>query len=303
MALQLQIWPWIEEWLNRHQKSKQDKSISYCDGGVDESDIARYNFLKMLQRLRIVLLQDLAVLQPEHPKLVLFLASVFGTDDWQNWACRVRGGVPENSAIANNSLLLEQAVPEIASTLVAGTQAVTQQAQQYYENLERQIGVIGANLNAFTSGQIPVTLQIGAGQPQQANLATTLSSGHPSAPAPEASSGRFDLSPPLAPAAIGPPRYEFANNNTVPDLWREWTVGICGQPSIQFLESQYGVKWRQDRRKISFYSRRKVIIDAIFTSINRGMTEEEAVVTMERTRGSWTLNKLSNVLVQKRKTG
>ena len=31
---------------------------------------------------------------------------------------------------------------------------------------------------------------------------------------------------------------------TVPDLWREWTVGFQGQPSIEKLDELYGPDWR-----------------------------------------------------------
>jgi len=51
------------------------------------------------------------------------------------------------------------------------------------------------------------------------------------------------------------PSYELSRAvNSVPDLWREWTQGLSGQPSIQSLEDQYGVSWRKSQKEKTFFS-------------------------------------------------
>jgi hypothetical protein len=82
----------------------------------------------------------------------------------------------------------------------------------------------------------------------------------------------------------------MASNSTVAELWREWTVGFYGQDSIEALERMWGSKWRPGGKNATAFCRRKVIIDAIRKSINRGRSEEEAVAAMEIKRGSRSLN-------------
>ena len=84
MQLQLLIWPWIEVWQARFQLKAAGKG--WTARGLDETDVAGHGFLALLQHLRIVLLQDLAVLQPLYPKLALFTQPVFQHPDWAPFA-------------------------------------------------------------------------------------------------------------------------------------------------------------------------------------------------------------------------
>jgi hypothetical protein len=51
------------------------------------------------------------------------------------------------------------------------------------------------------------------------------------------------LPQPLSPSAS--PAYVLSRTiSTVPQLWREWTVGLGNGPSVQGLEDLYGPRWR-----------------------------------------------------------
>ncbi|KAI9235726.1 MAG: transcriptional activator of glycolytic enzymes-domain-containing protein, partial [Podila humilis] len=82
--------------------------------------------------------------------------------------------------------------------------------------------------------------------------------------------------------------------NTVPELWKEWTVGLGpGNPSIRQLEAQYGPSWRTTSSAANFFSRRLRIINEIQRMIDfEGMSEEEAVnrLEMRREQGVAALN-------------
>jgi hypothetical protein len=67
--LQFRVWPWLERWELRFRQAAKQKDWS--QGGLDQQDLAGSNFIKLLLHLRIVLLQDLAILQPG--MLLLFL--------------------------------------------------------------------------------------------------------------------------------------------------------------------------------------------------------------------------------------
>lgn len=85
---------------------------------------------------------------------------------------------------------------------------------------------------------------------------------------------------------------------TVPDLWREWTVGLGNGPAVQALEDTYGAQWRPDQSERVFYSRRKVIIDEIRTRERRGGHAQVAVEELEliRQRGKRSLYGLWRLL-------
>lgn len=81
---------------------------------------------------------------------------------------------------------------------------------------------------------------------------------------------------------------------TVPDLWREWTVGLGNGPAVQTLEDSYGARWRPSQSERVFFSRRKVIIDEIRTRERRGIGIQVAVEEVEliRQRGRLSLYRL-----------
>jgi hypothetical protein len=74
-VLQKQLWPWIEEWEPRFEARARRKR--WAQGGLDEDGLAADGFLKLMRRLRVVLLQDLAVLQPVFPRFLSLLTPFF----------------------------------------------------------------------------------------------------------------------------------------------------------------------------------------------------------------------------------
>ncbi|KMS94603.1 hypothetical protein BVRB_017120 [Beta vulgaris subsp. vulgaris] len=72
---------------------------------------------------------------------------------------------------------------------------------------------------------------------------------------------------------------------TVVDLWREWTVGLGGGPSVQFLESNNGTKWCEGKSERRFFNRRKRIVDAIVhcaAGMNDGTSEANLQTVVRR---------------------
>lgn len=70
-GLQQQVFPWVEYWEARVCCFRQRKGWS--DGGLDEEDLALEGFLRLMKYLRVVLLQDMAVLQAGKPLLLSYL--------------------------------------------------------------------------------------------------------------------------------------------------------------------------------------------------------------------------------------
>ncbi|OWZ22012.1 Short-chain dehydrogenase [Phytophthora megakarya] len=43
---------------------------------------------------------------------------------------------------------------------------------------------------------------------------------------------------------------------SVRELWEEWHHGLMHQPSVEYLETKYGTKWRSSTKESKFFSRR-----------------------------------------------
>lgn len=92
---------------------------------------------------------------------------------------------------------------------------------------------------------------------------------------------------------------------TVTDLWREWTVGLGGLPSVASLDAAYGSRWRSPSER-QYYSMRKVLIDEIVSRAGGSLEKEalEAVVEAvegERVRGRASMDKFIKALKEERK--
>ena len=76
-SLQRHVWPWLDE-------AAQMYALGYASGQGSDLD----QFVKLLLELRVVLLQDSALLMPRFAKLPLWKHPVFSHDDWSRFAGR-----------------------------------------------------------------------------------------------------------------------------------------------------------------------------------------------------------------------
>jgi hypothetical protein len=95
-----------------------------------------------------------------------------------------------------------------------------------------------------------------------------------------------------------PPTYQLSRGvTTILDLWREWTVGLGGQLSVEALDERWGSRWRCGA-EFQFYSRRKVIIDEIKRLVAGGREAIDVVDSLEeqRLRSKASLSQVINAL-------
>jgi len=93
-------------------------------------------------------------------------------------------------------------------------------------------------------------------------------------------------SPPLQPEPQQPweqeelPAYRMCRTiKTVEGLWREWTVGLPGKPSITALDSRWGSRWRAGRHsELQWYSLRFEVIKEIRRTAGTQRLSEEAAM-------------------------
>lgn len=72
--------------------------------------------------------------------------------------------------------------------------------------------------------------------------------------------------------------------HSVMEVWKEYTEGINGQPSIKDMESMYQTGWRRDPAVNKRYSRRKVLCKAIETGLAKGYSLEYTINLLEEYR-------------------
>ena len=142
-ALQREIYPFVKEWRRRF-RARATRKKSWAQGGLDEDDQAGHGFLTLLKRLRVIVLQDLAILQPDYPGLPFFSLPLFQRQEWVDFAAVVRAQHWGNEV--PRSVLLERAVPELNAAICTGflaqerrTQAQDQAQEQRFQALERRM--------------------------------------------------------------------------------------------------------------------------------------------------------------------
>ncbi|KAG6989224.1 High-osmolarity-induced transcription protein 1 [Fusarium oxysporum f. sp. conglutinans] len=298
-VVQKQLWPWIEEWEPRFEARARRQC--WAEGGLDDDDLAADGFLKLMRRLRIVLLQDLAVLQPRYPSLPFFAYAPFDGPEWDEFAVAVRSDTV--GATEQLSLLIQRALPELSGVLESTREAVLQNSQRLAIRLEARLEGIQGGLDALLQGKVPITFtgHFGAGRAVSLgpvpSTAPTLNFNTAPAPAP---------APALAPEPLAPDMpvvTALAKVFTVRDVWKEWEEGIAGQPAVRVLEELWGSRWRPGNRVRVQFCRRKVIWDELLARTASGKNEEEAVAELELLRAGQSLNRLIDELKRRRRRG
>ncbi|KAK4119906.1 hypothetical protein N657DRAFT_626024 [Parathielavia appendiculata] len=249
-----------------------------------------------MRRLRTVLLQDLAVLQPRFPSLPFFAYPPFSGPDWGAFALAVRSDV---AASEPPSLLLQRALPEISAAFESSRDAVLRNSGRLIGDLERRLDTqlksldtrlnsVQDSLGALIQGRVPIPLRGYLGGPDALG----------------ALGGPVTLVTPAAAAPAEPSPTVFQTLTkayTVQDVWRDWKEGVAGRPAVRELEERWGSRWRPGGTIRVQFCRRKVIWDELLTRIARGQSEDEAVAELERLREGRSLNQLIDSLKLRRR--
>ncbi|XP_044715677.1 centromere DNA-binding protein complex CBF3 subunit [Hirsutella rhossiliensis] len=298
-VLQKQLWPWIEEWEPRFEARARRQC--WAEGGLDDDDLAADGFLKLMRRLRIVLLQDLAVLQLRYPSLPFFAYAPFSGPEWDEFAVAVRSTAV--GAMEPVSLLVRRALPELSGVIESTREALLQNSQRLAIRLEARLDGIQGGLDALLQGKVPITFTgyFGAGSAEALapapapapSTVPTLNLNTAPAPAPDPE--------PLVPGM--PIVTALARVFTVGDVWKEWEEGFAGQKAVRELEETWGSRWRPGNGVRVQFCRRKVIWDELLARMASGKCKEAAVAELELLRAGRSLNRLVDELKQRRRRG
>ncbi|KAI8340419.1 hypothetical protein BD560DRAFT_412367 [Blakeslea trispora] len=267
-ALQEKLFPLASVWLEK------------IHSGRAEQTVAAEGFLRLLLTLRITFLQDSVYMQkaiPDHP---IWRHSLFVDPLYLEFKRLLEASAQTEAS--QEELLLQRVVPLIERQL-ANSLEVSQ--QQHEENRQLQMTVLN-QIKDIATGRAP--LQINIDWPTGSNIPSTTvrSLASPSVPVssvPVSSAPASSLSVSSVPASSVPASsvpassvpassitltssvqtgvtYRMSNVCTITDLYREWTVGLGGNHSIECMNQNHP-GWYKSQK--SFYMRRNKIMKAI----------------------------------------
>lgn len=137
--------------------------------------------------------------------------------------------------------------------------------------------------------------------PGTPSVATPISASFSSSTAAQTSATKSEMK--IIPSSVPnePPTVEPSHIDTVPEVWEEFRYGRAGNMSVEKLDVLWGPRWRQDPKLRTWYQRRKVISDRIKLYMADGISEQDAVMEVEKMRRGRTLNWVSRILLDDRK--
>jgi len=253
-----------------------------------------------MRRLRTIILQDLAVLQPRYPTLPFFSHAPFYGPAWDEFALAVRSDVAVGTEPP--SLLLQRALPELSGVLESSREAVLQNSQRLANRLESKLQGIQDSVDALLQGHVPITFTGYFGTGPVASPVVPIGQDAVPTPVPTAlsTSASVNVNASVSPGAGVPIVTALTRAFTVKDVWREWQEGIAGQPAIRELEEKWGSRWRPTNAVRVQFCRRKVIWDEVLARVARGKSADAAVAELELLRAGRSINHLVDELKQRR---
>ena len=297
-ALLSMIWPELDAWKGRF--GPQPDQVN---------DLAAMGVTDLLFYFREVIVQDSVVLRPMFPSSPVWAHPVFQHEAYEPFARNVEACLREESP--NQLSVLYQAMPQLVDSLNAINARICQIEQNQQRNeqrseqravelqwcLQHQIEAQQAQLSRLlpriTSGGITFPLpsdaagsdwpvgRPGLPPPPPLELPPPPSALSPlSGPPPPALSSASSTQPTRATPTPQPPVHCMSRAvKTVEHLWREWTVGLHGSPSILALDARWGSQWRTKRQsEQQWYSlRREVITEVKRIARSRRIGEEAAM--------------------------
>jgi len=230
---------------------------------------------------------------PTHP---IWTDPVFRRDDYQAFTRDVE---------ELEEVQIRKTLPAIAERLSVLHQSLARNVNEWGAQTKERLDNIETRLGDLFESRVSMTLNAShrVAAPGGATPAsTTTATAFHSIPTSPRDGG------PLSPSVSWrprPPSYMLSRTiSTVPQLWREWTVGLGNGLSVQGLEDLYGHRWRPAHSEKVMYSRRKVIIGEIrrrqAEGINTGAAVEEVELMRQRSRLS--LHQLHQVLNRQKRS-
>lgn len=313
-----QIWPELGHWRGR-----------FGPGEGQINDLAAMGFTDLLLHLREVILQDSIILRKRFPRSPVWDHGVFQNKAYKLFAARMEDVVDCSSDGGNEQpsqlAILTQAMPALVDFL----HTMDSRMETRMNKLQVAMGCAVADQSAAQSAQLMQLLasgsltlrmeQSGSSQPPLAPALLLAPAGSIAAGSnSQYTSAQTSLAPSLAPSRATsppasqhleePPRHCMSRTvKTVELLWREWTVGLGGKPSINALDNRWGARWRSGRQsELQWYSLRLEVIKEIRRVAKaKRISEEQAMwrLNMEQSQSGYSLDRMCKQLRARARSG
>lgn len=303
-----QVFPELNQWQWRFS------NVGHPMVDVEDTHTAR-GFLKTMDYLRIVFLQDSVFLSELWPHLGIWNTQLFHTEVWKDWAARLKAATAESLAVRESNKDIEVVVPMIAEGLerqerrlaelvISSEDDIQQHTTKELEPLHRRVLMLeemiskGWTVSVMPAAHSPTATAPGLVQepqdddpavPQAVGLLTDSLSRDPA---------QLQVSTRKAKATVDPASFPFRSMDrsvrTVPLLWQEWMVGTPTRIPVEEMDRRYGRKWLESDSAKTWHKRRRVIISYIQAHPLYAMSGPHAAVeVVERERGDQSLDGFS----------
>lgn len=222
------------------------------------------------------------VLKGKYPGSFIWSHSIFDTDIYKDYEERLSAAIAANDEKFKMSQHLEVLLPEVAAAMKTGFDSmnamlnIVQSQNQLTLDAVKQLEAENRTMLADSFLQISNMLRQGDENTQIQQTSTIL----PSSSVPLSS-----IPSPSTANSSGLPSFKMSRSLiSVTDVWREYSVGLAGKPSIKSMEEQYGADWRKvdNRTESRFFTRRLPLYKKIESLSNeRGISCEEAAQFLE----------------------
>jgi len=223
----------------------------------------------------------------EYPDHDIFNNPLFETLEYKQFEEDVATAVGAAREVDPQLVAIQKAIPAVCDRLrtISGVvQTGLEGNDSSIQRVEGRIAALENVVNDFCSGAFNLTFTPGSRRAQESLPLCSLPPFRLPAAAAAPSFGPAPAPTAIQSLAAQPPTYHLSRDvTTIPDLWREWTVGLGGQQSVESLDERWGSRWRHGA-EFQFYSRRKVIIDEIKRLVAGGREAIDVVDSLEEQR-------------------
>ena len=317
-ALLSLIWPDLDDWRGR-----------FGPGFDQINDLAAMGITNLLFYLREVVLQDSVLLRDAFPDHPVWEHPVFRHPAYQPFADELREAIRQKESPSQLEILC-RALPALSDYLRSAEAEAEQRVGEIQAAIDRIADAQAEQaeqLRLLTSGSLSFRLELAPAPALAGPLAleegssSRYASARVSAAASPSPRARTPSSPPLpgtpSPVLAGsgslaagsqPPKHRMCREvRTVEGLWREWTVGLRGRPSIRDLDGRWGNRWRAGRQsELQWYSLRLEVIKEIQRVARVQRIAEEAAMwklQVDQQRMGCSLDRFCKRLREGRKAG
>jgi hypothetical protein len=258
-----QIFPEVDEWKVRHKEGNNCQKNFALDG-----------YLRLLSWLRIVILQDAAVMMDTYFPSIVFHHPIFSSAEFISYKLALKEQIETQQNPIEQEI--QRVLPELCRQihcnsnslkdhLLAAIQTSTNKLSHKLQNTENKLQFCVCNLhsaitsclgNALTTFQhLPAvtTEQL----PEENETSSDMIDNFTEININEENTTMPSFEMPSFESVIS------SSVTTVPEVLMEWEVGLNNRPSVASVESQWKNKWRMGSQNQKMFSRRHLIVNLI----------------------------------------